>query len=216
MPAIALLSWLLTIHPNGFAAALGCGIFVLGFCLALMALRTSYPHATLGYCNTVTTVRLMLTSILVVGLISPMASPWSVVILACINLLLDGVDGWLARAEGTVSKFGARFDLEVDSLFALVLSLYAVQSSPLGLFALFLGLPRYLFWSAQFAFPWLSGALPERFSRKLVCVWQIAVLLLLVSPYGHEPVVQLAAIMAILALIWSFALDVRWLWCHRP
>ena len=39
-------------------------------------------------------------------------------------LLLDAVDGGVARRTGTVSGFGARFDMEVDAFLILVLSGY--------------------------------------------------------------------------------------------
>ncbi len=38
-------------------------------------------------------------------------------------LILDGVDGRVARARGEVSGFGARFDMETDALLLLCLSL---------------------------------------------------------------------------------------------
>ena len=37
-------------------------------------------------------------------------------------LILDGVDGRVARARGEVSAFGARFDMETDALLLLCLS----------------------------------------------------------------------------------------------
>ena len=42
--------------------------------------------------------------------------------LATVALVLDGVDGRVARRTGTVSAFGARFDMEVDAFLILVLS----------------------------------------------------------------------------------------------
>ena len=43
--------------------------------------------------------------------------------LATVSLSLDGVDGWLARRQGLCSDFGGSFDMEVDSVFALLLVL---------------------------------------------------------------------------------------------
>jgi multidrug efflux pump subunit AcrA (membrane-fusion protein) len=39
--------------------------------------------------------------------------------------MLDGVDGWLARRHEIASRFGARFDMEVDALLILALSVLA-------------------------------------------------------------------------------------------
>jgi hypothetical protein len=73
------------------------------------------------------------------------APSWAVFAVAVIALSLDGIDGWLARRQGYVSDFGARFDMEVDSVLALVLALSAAVSSGLGPLAILLGLPRYAF-----------------------------------------------------------------------
>ena len=48
-----------------------------------------------------------------------------VIPLSIIALSLDGVDGALARRQMLESRFGAAFDMEVDSAFALVLSILA-------------------------------------------------------------------------------------------
>ena len=42
--------------------------------------------------------------------------------LTVVALLLDAVDGRVARRTGTASAFGARFDMEVDAFLILVLS----------------------------------------------------------------------------------------------
>ena len=47
--------------------------------------------------------------------------------LASVALVLDAVDGWVARRTGTVSAFGARFDLEVDAFLIAVLSLHVAR-----------------------------------------------------------------------------------------
>ena len=46
--------------------------------------------------------------------------------------VLDGVDGWLARAIALASDFGARFDMETDALFILVLAVLAWQFGKAG------------------------------------------------------------------------------------
>ena len=46
------------------------------------------------------------------------------VVLATVALLLDAVDGQVARRTRTVSALGARFDMETDAFLILVLSAY--------------------------------------------------------------------------------------------
>ncbi|MEM7693265.1 MAG: CDP-alcohol phosphatidyltransferase family protein [Pseudomonadota bacterium] len=202
----------LLVGANFAALALAVGAHTVGFALALRLVRRGYPHPDLGLCNLVTMARLALTAALVAPLAGA-ANPWSVFAIAAIALSLDGADGWLARREGRVSSFGARLDVEVDSALALILALNAWAAGTTGAVVLLLGLPRYAFMAAAQVYPHLSRPLPERFSRKAVCVLQAATLIALQLPplamTFSDPLVALVGA----ALIWSFGRDVVWL--HR-
>ena len=67
--------------------------------------------------------------------------------LASVALVLDAVDGWVARRTGTVSAFGARFDLEVDAFLIAVLSLHVARE--LGWWVATIGAARYVLLVAQ-------------------------------------------------------------------
>jgi phosphatidylglycerophosphate synthase len=200
--------------PSG--VALATAGYALGLGLTLTLFRRGFPHPTLGACNVVTLARLAMTAALLAPLVTGPAPPMAVFTLAAIALSLDGLDGWLARRGSWVSDFGARFDMEVDSGLALVLALNAWTSGMAGVAVLLLGLPRYLFAAALLVFPWLNRTLPDRFSRKAVCVAQIAGLLSLQLPVfaGLQAQMIVAAILA--ALVWSFGRDVVWLWRAKP
>jgi len=198
--------------PTGTAVA--AAVYLLAVGLAWRGLA-GYPHRALGLCNVVTLCRLMLVCGLIAALVSPGAGSWTILVLATITLSLDGVDGWLARRGGHVSDFGARFDMEVDGVLALVLALLAYAGGHAGIIVVLLGLPLYLFRAAQYAMPWLTGDLPERFSRKLVCVVQIAVLILVLVPVVDRWLADVVAALTVAALVWSFALDIRLLWRAR-
>ena len=58
-------------------------------------------------------------------------------------LVLDAVDGRVARRTGTTSSFGARFDGEADAFLILVLSVYV--AARLGSWVLVIGAARYAF-----------------------------------------------------------------------
>lgn len=201
----------------GDLAGVLCGLGVYGIAMAVAhnALRTNFPYPVIGLCNVATIARLMLVSVLIAALFAASAPPWAVFVVAIAAFALDGVDGWLARREGRASAFGARFDMEVDSVLALVLALMAWQSGTVGAYVIILGLPRYVFWIAQFPCPWLDGDLPERFSRKVVCVLQITALILVLFPLISIPLAGAVAGLAALALVWSFWIDVRLLWRAR-
>ena len=61
--------------------------------------------------------------------------------LATVALVLDAVDGWVARRTRTTGMFGARFDAEVDAFLILVLSVYVARS--VGAWVLAIGVARY-------------------------------------------------------------------------
>ncbi|MEO3431537.1 CDP-alcohol phosphatidyltransferase family protein [Inquilinus sp. CAU 1745] len=141
---------------------------------------------------------------------------WWIAGAAFLALLLDGIDGWLARWQRTVSAFGARFDMEVDALLLLVLSLLAWEAGRAGPWVLLIGLMRYGFVATAYALPWMDAPLPPRFRRKAVCVAQgLALALVFVPPVPDAVAATLAAgALGLLAL--SFAGDVGWLIRNRP
>lgn len=216
------LVWRLGAWTPASEATRAAALLTFGAALALgsLGLRRGYPHDRLGACNAVTQLRAALACCLVLpildpGLMAALRLDWAVVALALLTLALDGLDGWLARRSGLASSFGARFDMEVDAVFALLLALLVLRLDKAGAWVLLLGLARYGFVLAQAALPWLRGPLPERLSRKAVCVLQIAVLILLLAPPVAPPLSTLLAAVATLALIWSFARDIRWLAARR-
>lgn len=195
--------------------AVGLGLYLVASLTSGIALTRTYPHAVLGLCNIVTLVRLVIVATLAGALVSTTSPAWAIFIVAAFALTLDGVDGWLARRQDLASSFGARFDMEVDAAFALVLALHAAFGGVAGFWVLALGLPHYLFVAANKIFPWLGGPLPERFSRKVVCVLQIGMLIALQAPVLDAGLAGPLIAVASLALIWSFALDIIWLWRSR-
>ena len=197
------------------ACAVAAALYLLGTLAAADFLRRSFPHPTLGLCNVVTQARFVIVGAVTAALVGGGGDPVAILALATAALALAGVDGWLARSGGRVSDFGARFDMEVDSAFALVLALHALASGTAGPMVLVLGAMRYAFVAAAQVLPWLGGPLPERFSRKAVCVIQIAALILIQWPGLSEAMAEGLVIGAAGALVWSFGLDIRHLWRHR-
>ena len=211
--AIALfaLSWWLV----GSAMLLPVLGFGLGACIAGHFLLRHWTAPRLGYANALTLGRLALAALMLVPFARPGltegASGWGFFCLALLTLALDGVDGPLARRSGLDGPWGARFDMEVDSVFALLLAAVAWRSGAAGGWVLLLGSLRYLFVTASMLWPWLTAPLPQRVRRKLVCVVQIAVLAALLAPVAVPPWSEVAALLALALLVWSFARDVLWL-----
>jgi phosphatidylglycerophosphate synthase len=135
------------------------------------------------------------------------------VTLAVAALLLDAVDGRVARRTGTCSAFGARFDGEADAFLLMVLSVAVAPS--VGGWVLAIGSARYVFGAAGRWLPWLRRPLPPRYWRKVVAAVQ-GVVLTLAAAAVLPPAVVVGALVGALALLTeSFGRDVLWLWAAR-
>lgn len=171
------------------------------------------PHRCFGSANLVTLGRLALTA-LVGGMLGEAsdAIAWPVVIIAVTVLLLDGVDGWLARRGGWSSAFGARFDMETDALLVLLMAVLCLQLDKTGAWVLLSGAMRYLFVLAGTVWSWLRHPLPESRRRKTVCVLQVLSLLAALAPVVRAPWSSGVAAAGLVLLCYSFLVDVAWLW----
>lgn len=125
-----------------------------------------------------------------------------------VALALDGVDGMLARRTGLVSRFGERFDMETDAFLILVLCALAYASGKAGAFVMLIGLMRYGFCLWASVDERLRRPLAPSFRRKAVCVLQIALLCLVLVPLVPPATSNGLAAAALLALAWSFAVDI--------
>jgi phosphatidylglycerophosphate synthase len=128
---------------------------------------------------------------------------------------LDGVDGWLARRARISSVFGARFDMEIDALLILVLSILVWRFGKAGAWVIASGLLRYAFVAAGSVWPWLRAPLPPSRRRQTICVVQIAGLTLAIVPGIEPPFSTALAALALVTLAGSFLVDTVWLWRAR-
>lgn len=211
--ALALAGWTLALRAPALVLA---GLVFAALAVALAgAMRRGYPHPRIGACNLVTLLRAALVCALLAALWQGRTGGWPIAGVATLALALDGLDGWLARRSGLVSAFGARFDIEVDAAFALVLTLHALARTEIGGEVLILGLIRYVFVLAAWLWPWLGEPLPESRRRKLVCVAQLSVLIALQTPLLSPDAAIIAVRLAAAALVWSFWLDIHHLYTAR-
>lgn len=184
--------------------------------LVLLYLPRHYPHRHFGWCNTVTLMRAAAVCWLA-GLWFASDDAWQGTLawgasIAGLTLLvLDGLDGWLARRLGNSSSFGARFDMEVDSLLALVLAVLAWQTEKVGAWVVMLGLFRPAFILASWRFKQLTAPLPASRLRKIICVVQVATLAAMLAPVVTPIMANGLALITLALLTWSFGRDTRWL-----
>jgi phosphatidylglycerophosphate synthase len=207
-------------HANEVSAiTVGCasalGYLLISTVLLLRGVkRRRMPR--FGPANMVTAVRSILVGAIVgivtASFVAP-TSPGLLIALVVPALLLDAVDGWVARRTESATELGARFDMEVDAFLLLALSVYVSQT--LGGWVLAIGLMRYAFVAAGWILPWVRRQLPFRYWRKVVAAVQgIA---LAVAATRWLPVLDVALVaLALVLLVESFGRDVIWLWMRRP
>jgi phosphatidylglycerophosphate synthase len=177
--------------------------------------RQHHPYSRFGAANSVTLLRAVLTMFLLGLALWPPSSRlgWVAGWTAGAIAALDGVDGWLARRQGLISAFGARFDVETDAALLLVLAVLAWRYDKAGAWVLLIGLMRYLFVAGGFVLTWLNGPLtPTRRGRVVAVTQMVTLAVILVMP---RPVASTAAAVALALLIWSFAIDIHRLWTAR-
>jgi phosphatidylglycerophosphate synthase len=207
---LALLGSAIGMGPAGWLTGL---VFAIAtWAVLTRALRRTRPRS-FGPANRVTLGR----SILVGGVTALVADsfesspPVSLLVgLTAVALILDGVDGKVARRTGTSSALGARFDMEVDAFLILVLSVYVGMS--LGPWVLLIGTMRYVFVAAARVLPWLNGELPPSMARKTVAAMQGVILLVAGAGVLPYEMTMAAVLLALALLVWSFGRDIAWLW----
>src|SRR5439155_13116113 len=109
--------------------------------LAIGFLDAHHPFARYGVANQITTVRAALVA-LMGSLIGEETTPivgMGAAITGAVTILLDGVDGWVARRTEMQSRFGARYDMEIHPLLILVLAALAWKLEKAGAWVLLSG-----------------------------------------------------------------------------
>ena len=198
---------------SGWLVGLLCGVVLAAF--VRLGLGRS-GTTLLGPADLVTLVRATLAcgvaALVADSFLTQPAVP-AIVVLSTLALVLDVVDGWVARRTRTSTAFGARFDGEVDAFLILVLSVYVSRSA--GAWVLALGLARYLFAVAGWVWAWMRRPLPERYWRKVTAAVQGVVLTVaaaeVIAPWAMTAVL----VVALLLLTESFGRDTLWLWSRR-
>src|SRR5690606_5041146 len=139
---------------------------------------------------------------------------WFAISAAGCALLLDGIDGSLARRFRGSSPFGARFDMETDAITTVVLATLVWRFDKAGAWVLLSGLLRYAFVAAGREWPWLRAPLPPSKRRQAICVVQIGALLVCLAPFVSAGQSERIAALALVLLGGSFAIATLWLHRH--
>jgi len=197
--------------PPAWGVGLACGL-VLACAVARGVVRGGGDRV--GPADLVTLARATITC--AVAALVTESSPRHagfLVALAAVALVLDAVDGRVARATRTQTWFGARFDGEADAFLILVLSVHVAPSY--GVWVLAIGVARYAFWTAGWVFPWFRRRLPSRPWCRLVAGVQGVVLVVAAAHVLPDALTYAALGVALTLLAESFGRDVVWLARHR-
>jgi phosphatidylglycerophosphate synthase len=156
------------------------------------------PGGRFGGANALTVARVALVVVLsALGDVGPLASA-----LVVAFLLLDGLDGWVARLPpSTASEFGARFDMETDALLVLAFGVKLAEVGRLGPWIIIPGLLRYAYAAGICLAPRLAEAPRSRFARTIAGLLTAS---LAVSAWPVEPVFVPFAAMAVALVTLSF------------
>ena len=197
----------------GWTVGVMCGAF-LG--ITLVAALGRHEATGLGPAGAVTLVRAELACAVAALTADSFVDPAPVgllVALTAVALLLDAVDGQVARRTGTVTRLGARFDMEVDAFLIAVLSVYVAPD--LGVWVLAIGAMRYVYVAAGWVFEWLRRPTPPRYWAKVVAAVQGVVLMVAAAEVVPQVWARVAVALALVLLVESFGRDVWWQWRHR-
>jgi phosphatidylglycerophosphate synthase len=201
------------LSPTGWAVGVACGVFTnAALARGLSRYRADWPSPA----DWVTLFR----ATLAVGVAALVADSFGeavpvtlLVSLAAVALVLDAVDGWVARRTRTTGMLGARFDGEVDAFLILVLSVYV--SRRVGAWVLAIGAARYAFLAAGWPLRWMRSPLPPRYWRKVVAALQGIVLTVAAADVLPPTLIKAALLVALALLSESFGRDAWWLWSNR-
>jgi phosphatidylglycerophosphate synthase len=211
---VAITTWWLFSLPASYLAQ-AIALYALLGGLIFHFVPTAFSGRGLGSANRVTLGRATLViplSVLVLHA-EQLSDPlrWWIIVVSTIAMLLDGLDGWLARRTSTSTDFGARFDMELDAFLILALSILVLLTGQTGPWVILIGLLRYLFVAAGFVWSTLQTSLPASQRRKIICVVQGVTLVVCLGPIISSLIASVIATGALSLLLYSFAVDLQWL-----
>jgi phosphatidylglycerophosphate synthase len=210
---LAVLAWAAGLGPLGWIVGIACAVtmattLALGLARGLDDRLGPASWVTLGRATLAVGVAALVADSLVHD--TPVAL---IVTFAAVALVLDAVDGWVARRTGMSTALGARFDGEVDAFLILALSVYVAPAC--GAWVLLIGAERYLFLAGEWLLPWMRAPLPPLGWRKVVAATQGVVLTVVAAGVLPLALSQALLVVALALLTVSMAQCVWWLWRRR-
>jgi phosphatidylglycerophosphate synthase len=210
---IAAFGWILVQQADWRAAQVGTALAGYAVLAAAVAIAAAWHLNGRGFgiANQITLARTGLACLVGGALLGGARVSWSLAAVIGIALALDALDGWLARRLGLASRFGARFDLEIDALMILILSVLVWQTGRADAWVLAIGGMRYAFVVLGMFWPAARRPLPPSLRRKTVCAVLGVLLLICLLPPTPPWLAHGVVALALISQLASFAIDLAWL-----
>ncbi|MEM7450144.1 MAG: CDP-alcohol phosphatidyltransferase family protein [Pseudomonadota bacterium] len=128
------------------------------------------------------------------------------------NVMLDVIDGRIARARNETDRFGSHFDMEVDAVYVLTAGLYFHLVEGVALWVVLPGLLRYVYRLAVWGLA--GGDFAERRRRYAAVIAGASFTLLCAATLLPGVMQQLALALTTLLLCGSFAISFAELFRH--
>lgn len=167
------------------------------YIINIPAFTNTLPYG-LGYANLITCLRLFI--ILSVGLLYNLLAKEIIFILFVIAILLDGVDGFMARKYNHSTKPGEILDMETDAFMVLLLSMIHFDKGVIGWWILIPGSLRYIY---ELIVYWLKGGDTDFPPKKVRATIAVIFFIALLSPFilPNATAVLILAISSILIIL---------------
>ena len=137
------------------------------------------------------------------------------IILALVSLILDGLDGSIARKYGNSSKFGELFDQESDNFLMFVLSISLYINKDIGIYVFLIPAYRYIFNVLMIKYTWLKNTLPDSLFRKSACVLTTLLMIISHDTYFNVYISNFIIVFALFIITFSFSKDIIWLYGNK-
>lgn len=183
-----------------------CGIYLYLF---------ANLNAKLNVPNAITNCRLVINIFLLI-VVTNMDMYGNILILSLItiSLALDGLDGYLSRYLGQITRFGRLFDQEVDNFLILILVVSLIHNFSFSPYILLIPFYRYIFIFLMQSNIISNQDLPESFFRKAICVVTILGLVIANLYHNVESTEGLLYIITV-AISYSFFIDILYLYRRK-
>lgn len=159
-----------------------------------------------GYANWVTLLRLI--GLLLLFTLSGNLNNNQIMWILIVFVILDGVDGFLARHFHHETSVGANFDMETDALYVCFVSILLFERGLADSWILLIGFMRYFYVFLVFSSHMhLLAEKRTRFGPAIAVVLFIALLIPFGVPRGiYYPLLIFASVLVTLSFAWSFYL----------